>query len=143
MKNVDRSASFRRVLAESAARTETGVTSAVYIPDAPNAIVFEFDVTAAATGASDTLDMKIQTMVDGTNWLDICTFTQVLGNGGAKHFYAKVCANAAQAMFENGTALTATNVRHILGDSYRCSWTITDATTDDASFTFSVVAIVM
>jgi hypothetical protein len=143
MQNVDRLNSYRRTLAASAARTETGVTSAVSIPDAANAIVFEFDVTAAATEAGDTLDMKIQTMVDGTNWIDVCTFTQVLGNGGAKRYFGKVCAATAQTMFENATSLTAGNVRHILGDTYRCAWAITDASTDNASFTFSVTAIVM
>lgn len=143
MQNVNRAASYRRVLAESAARTVTGVTDAVSIPDAPNAIVFEFDVTAAATDSGDTLDMKIQTMIDGTNWVDICTFTQVLGNGGAKRYFAKVSATEPQTMFETATSLSAGNVRHILGDTYRCAWAITDASTDNASFTFSVTAIVM
>ena len=143
MDNVNRLSSYSRTLVASAAKTETGVSDAVFIPNAPNGIVFEFDVTAAATEAGDTLDMKIQTMIDGTNWIDICTFTQVLGNGGAKRYFAKVCASTAQAMFENATALTATNVRHILGDKYRCAWSITDASTDNASFTFSVTAMPM
>jgi hypothetical protein len=143
MKNVDRATSYRRTLVSSAARTETGVSSAVYIPDAANAVVFELDVTAAATEAGDTLDLKVQTMLDGTNWVDICTFTQVLGNGGAKRYFGKVCAETAQTMFETATSLSAGNVRHVLGDTYRCAWSITDASTDNASFTFSVTAIVM
>jgi hypothetical protein len=143
MNNVNRSAQFTRTLVASAARTATGVSDATYIPDAPNAIAFVLDVTAAATAAGDTLDVKIQTTLDGATWTDVVAFTQVLGNGGAKYHIAKVAANAAQTMFENGASLSAGSVRNLLGDTYRAAWSITDAPTDDASFTFSIKAIVM
>lgn len=130
-------------LVASAARTATGVSDAVRLPDAPNGYGFVFDVSAAATAAGDTLDMKIQTKIDGTNWLDVVVFTQVLGNGGAKRYIAKVSSNGAQTMFENGSALAAGSIRNLVGDEWRCAWSITDATTDDASFTFSVTAMPM
>lgn len=44
-------------------------------------------VTAAATGAGDTLDVFIDTSYDGgTTWVNLGHFTQVLGNGGLKTF---------------------------------------------------------
>jgi hypothetical protein len=142
MNNVARSAQFTRTLVASAARTTTGVSDAVYLQDAPNGIVFVLGVTAAATDSGDTLDVKVQTTLDGSTWTDVVAFTQVLGNGGAKHHVAKITANGTQAMFENGASLSAGSVRNILGDTYRCAWSITDASTDNASFTFSVNAIV-
>lgn len=132
-------------LLASAARTVTGNGGAdgVRIPDAPNGIAFALDVTAAATEAADTLDVLVQTKVDGTNWLDVVAFTQVTGDGGTKRHIAKVAAGLAEAMFENGSALSAGSVRDIIGDEWRVRWAITDASTDNASFTFSVTACPM
>ena len=134
---------FETLLA-SAARTDTAGTNgdAVYLPRPLNALVFVLDVTAAATDAGDLLDVKVQTLIDGTNWVDVCYFTQVLGNGGAKRYIAKILCSTAQAMFSD-TALTAGNVRHLFGDTWRVNWVIVDAGTDNASFTFSVKAIAM
>lgn len=103
-------------------------------------VTFELDVTAAATASGDTLDVYVQTTVDGTNWVDVVHFAQVLGDGGVKRFFSKISASLALTEFENGTALGAAAVRHIVGDRYRVRWAITDATTDDASFTFAVYA---
>lgn len=128
------------VLSASAAKTATSTgTTAITGYGCYTSAVFELDVTAAATAAGDTLDVFIQTSVDGTNYVDIVAFTQVLGDGGAKRYYAKVNSGVALTMFENATALSA-GVRNILGDKYRVRWVLVDATTDDASFTFSVTA---
>ena len=129
-------------LAASAARTSTGTASAVRLPISFRACAFTLDVTAAATDAADTLDVKIQTLLDGTNWTDVCAFTQVLGNGGAKRYVGKIAAAVANAEFEVGTALAAGNIRHLFGDEYRAVWTIVDADVD-ASFTFAVTACPM
>lgn len=104
---------------------------------------FELEVSAAATDAADTLDVKVQTSFDGTNWVDIVYFTQVLGNGGAKRYVAKVSAGDGEDMFENGTALTAGQVRNLLGLRYRAVATIVDSGDADQSFTFGVYAIPM
>lgn len=122
----------------SAAATVNG--SAVNLPRPRNGIVFELDVTAAASAVDDKLDVKVQTTLDGTNWIDVCYFTQLLGNGGAKHYVAAIIA-AAVAMFENGTALTAGNVRAIFGDQFRVVYTIT-AGAGTHTFTFNVNACV-
>jgi hypothetical protein len=116
--------------------------SAVRLPGMVNAFVFVLDVTAAATDAGDTLDVKIQTKLDGTNWLDVVHFAQCLGNGGAKRHIEKIAAAPAFAGFEVGTALTAGNVRDLLGDDWRVKYDQVDADTD-ASFTFSVTACPM
>lgn len=127
------------VLLSAGAQTETGTGSAV-VAEGFEVMEFQLNVTAAATAAGDTLDVYVQTTIDGTNWIDIVHFTQVLGDGGAKRYLSKVSASLALTEFEVGTALGAAAVRHLVGDQYRVRWAITDATTDDASFTFSVTA---
>jgi len=128
----------------SAAVTVTGNDAAVTLmPGLVNAFSFVLDVTAAATDAGDKLDVYVQTKIDGTNWVDVVHFTQVLGNGGAKRYVAKIVADAALAEFENGSALGAAAIRGLLGDEWRCRWVVVDAGTDNASWTFSVVACPM
>lgn len=133
-------------LVASAARTATSTgTTAVDLLSRPGgqpakSIAFVLDVSAAATDAADTLDVFVQTKLDGTNWVDVVHFTQVLGNGGAKRFFAKIETDTAVTMFENGTALGAAAVRALFGREWRARWAIVDADAD-GSFTFSLVAI--
>lgn len=131
---------FVTLLASSIVTTDTSHT-AVRLPGMVNGIVFTLDVTAAATAAGDLLDVYIQTKADGTNWLDVARFTQVLGNGGAKRYVMKIAAATACTGFETGTALGANAVRDILGDDWRVRSDITLA--DTPSFTFSVTACPM
>jgi len=119
--------------------TNTG-TSAVMIQPWVKAAVFSLDVTAAATDATDTLDVTVQTTIDGTNWIDVVAFIQVLGNGGALIHVEKVEAANAVAGFLASAALSAGTTRDIIGGAWRCKWTLVDAVGDDASFTFSVTA---
>lgn len=110
-----------------------------------HALIVQLDLTAAAADAGDKLDVAIQTTVDGTNWTDVIAFTQALGNGGAKRFIAKIDTTLAQAIIENATALTAGNVRNLIGESLRVKYAITndaDATVD-SSFTFAVHAVLL
>lgn len=117
--------------------TSTGTTAISADGSKYDAVVFQLDVTAAATAVGDTLDMFVQTTVDGTNWLDIAHFTQVLGNGGAKRFIGKVTRDVSETMYETGTALAAAAVRNVLGNQYRTRYVIAGAT---PSFTVSVKA---
>lgn len=129
-----------QILLASGARTETGTGDAVLL-EGFEVLEFQLDATAAATDVGDTLDVYIQTTLDGgTNWIDIVHFTQVLGNGGAKRYISKISASLALTEFEVGTALGAAAVRHLVGSQYRVRWAITDSGTDNASFTFSVRA---
>jgi hypothetical protein len=126
-----------QILLESGVRTETGNGEAVKL-EGFSALMLQLDVTAAATAAGDTLDVFVQTTVDGVNWIDVYHFTQILGNGGAKRYFGKLIWDVALTEFENAAALGAAAGRAIFGDSWRVRWAITDATTDDASFTFGV-----
>lgn len=127
------------VLLGPAARTVTGIGDEIEL-DGFEVLAFELDVTAAATEVGDTLDVFVQTTVDGTTWVDIVHFTQILGNGGAKRYFSKVAAAQALTEFENGAALAAASVRHIPGSRYRVRWAITDSGTVNASFNFAVYA---
>ncbi len=142
--SVDRKVHVVRTLVASAARTATSTGStAIRIPDAPNAVGIVLDVTAAATDVGDTLNVFVQTKIDGTNWVDVYHATEVLGNGGAKRYIAKLTGALAEAEFENGAALAAAAVRNLIGDEWRARWAVVDAGADDASFTFSITLIPM
>lgn len=117
-------------------------SSAVKLPGFVNGFVFELDCTAAADAADDYCDVYIQTRVDGTNWVDVVHFTQLIGNGGTKRYYAKITAGAAMTMFENATALGAAAVRDILGDDWRVDVDITDGA-GTHTFTIAVYAMPM
>jgi len=81
--------------------TETGAWIGTYKCGAlrrAKEIVLFLDVTAAAAGVGDTLDVKIQEGLMGASSIiphDRAHFTQVLGNGGAKQFIAKITTDAA------------------------------------------------
>ena len=135
----------------SATKTATGTQGTdIRLPGYVNAFAFTLDVTAAATDAADKLDVYVQTMVDGTNWVDVVHFTQCAGNGGAKRYIAKIVAQVAQTQFETGTALASGAIRNLLGDKWRTRWVLTESGpggsgsgTGVVSFTFSVTAFAM
>lgn len=124
-------------LAGSAARTADGNGGTIAVNAWETGYVFELDVTAAQTDATDTLDCFIQVMIDDANWIDVVHFTQVLGNGGAKRHVAKVVAGGALSTFEVASALAAGAERAILSDKLRARWVIVGGV-GDGSFTFSV-----
>lgn len=134
----------RKALLASAARTATAGAegSGLRLANA-DAYAFVLDVSAAAADVGDTLDVFVQAMLDGVNYVDVVHFTQVLGNGGAKRYVAKIAPGAiAQAEFEVGAALAAAAVRHLAGDLWRVRWAIVDANAN-GGFTFGVTAIPM
>lgn len=108
----------------------------VKIKDPTGCIAFILDVSAAATLVGDTLNVYVQTLIDGTHWVDVAAFTLVVGNGGAQRIVAKISASAAQAMFENGASLAAGSVRNLIGDQWAVRWSLAGT----GSFTFSVTA---
>jgi hypothetical protein len=126
----------RTLLASTAITATVAGTTAVSIPPVKKGLAGVFDVTAAAAGVGDTLDMIIQTQV-GSTWLDVIWFTQVLGNGGAKTYVANIeTATALTEVDTIATALTATNARDIIGDEWRVRYVVAGGT---AAFTASVV----
>ncbi len=117
-------------------------TDSVRLPGMVNALSFVCDVSAAAADAGDTLDIKVQTKIDGTNWVDVIHFTQILGNGGAKRFVAKLIANTAETLFLDAALAAGTTVRHLLGDEWRVNYVQVDADAN-SSFTWTVKACPM
>lgn len=106
--------------------------------------LFVLDVTAAATQTADTLDVYIDVTPDsGATWFNLIHFTQVVGDGGAVKHAAKI--SKGQLLNDPDASLAITSdaaagvVRNLfVGQDYRYRSTITDASTDDASFTYSV-----
>lgn len=133
-------------LLASAARTVTaGVNTAV--PEGlwpvlakAKCALYMLDVTAAATDVGDTLDVYVQSSIDGTNWDDFIHFTQVLGNGGTKKILAAhnaiIAPTTAMGLAVDG-ALAAGVKQGPLGTQFRIKHVIVDADAD-ATFTFSV-----
>lgn len=143
LQNLDRVAHYSRTVKASSTETANGNSSSVRLPNAPNGMAFVLDVTSAGTDAGDTLDVKVQTKLDGSNWVDVVAFSQITGDGGAKRYVGKVTGGQSESMFEDSSSLAAGSVRNLLGDAFRVSWTIADSGDGDQSFTFSVSAIPM
>lgn len=138
-RRIGRSATLISVTTASGAIDTAGET--VAIPEWGIAIGVFLDVTAAATDAADTLDVTVQTLV-GSTWLDVHHFTQVLGNGGAKQFFAKLNLTKNLTEYSISSALSAGSSRDFGGDAWRVRYVQVDAD-NDASFTFSVTTISM
>lgn len=102
------------------------------------------DLTAAATDATDTLDIYIDTSFDGgATFVNIGHFTQMLGNGGAKKFIMSFKSNpiAAANCVAFGTDQAASAALQIgFGDRIRYRTVAVDASTQNASFTYSLKA---
>ena len=128
-------------LVSSAARTASDTTTVKGLAPYTSAY-FMLDVTAAATEVGDKLAVFVQREMPNGDWMDIISFTEVLGNGGAKKYRADVYPGATGGETSgtiNDGALTAGSVADLAwGDALRFKWTVTDASTDNASFTFSV-----
>ena len=80
------------ILLDTTTQTGAGTVTGfpVRLDSASEAVEVLLNVTAAAAGATDTLNVYVQGTVDsGTTWDDIMSFTQVLGNGGVKKFLAR------------------------------------------------------
>lgn len=113
-------------------------TTAVPITRPQNGMILVCDLTSAATDVGDTLDIKVQTLIGGL-WVDVCYFTQMLGNGGTKRFGAKLMTQTAFSLGDIAGALTAGNVRHLFGEAWRVNYVVVDANANSA-FTFAVYA---
>lgn len=135
----------KKILFASGAHTVGSANgTAVELPGGMTALGVMLDVTNAATASDDTLDVFIQTSMDGVNYVDVHHFTQVLGNGSnTLRYYAAVGFGDDEAEFEDGATLAAAASRSLAGVTWRARYTIVDASTQDATFTFSVTATPM
>ena len=98
------------------------------------------DVTAAADGSNDTLDVYLDTSPDGgLTWLNIGHFTQVLGDGGAKKFVMAVGAdNPGTSAVTDVTSSANAGATRQFGFNDRFRYRATSAVTGTASFTWSL-----
>jgi hypothetical protein len=132
------------VLLASAARTTSGTaTLTASVVNQWRAAAFLLDVTVAATDAGDTLDVYLQSSVDGSTWDDFAHFTQVLGNGGAKKFVAtwtREITPESELKAPADGSLAAGVLQGPNASSWRVKWVIVDAGTANVSFTFSLAA---
>lgn len=129
-------------LAASAARTESANGTAVTGLGWRNRYIVLLDVTVLDTDAGDTLDVYIDVSLDGNTWLNAIHFTQKTGTDAAiKAFAILDPSNPGTSVIDVTSDAASGAVRPALfGAQMRARWAIVDAGTDDASFTFSIVA---
>jgi len=131
-------------IVESAARTSSSNSGALPISqlDRIKAAIFFLDITAAAQLVTDTLNVYIQSSMDGIMWDDFVSFTQVLGNGGAKQYIARWFRDLspeAELAAPSDKALAAGVRQGPVPCSYwRVAWVIAGGA--NKSFTFSISA---
>jgi hypothetical protein len=126
-------------LLASAART-TSSNAAALLPELvydSNALTFKVACTAAS-GTTPTLDLYLQTTIDGgTNWLDCGHFAQI--TAAATHFMTIPITNATGVLNSSpsdaGLGAGLANGLPILDRNFRLKWVIGGTT---PSFTFSV-----
>ena len=121
----------------------TTTTTDVELPHIPSAVAFLIQVTAAATDVGDTLNITIETQF-GSLWVPVYQATEFLGNGGAKaELSDKSIAQGAQAHNDSFPSTLVANLNvHLIGHRWRVAYVQVDAD-NDASFTFTVTAIIM
>jgi hypothetical protein len=101
------------------------------------------DVTVAATVAGDTLNVYVQKNLaqpGGTAvWSDIASFTQVLGNGGAKQFRCgfTTMGVAPPAMAAPATATLAAG-SIVNGEAWSSDWRVQWVVAGTGTFTWSL-----
>jgi hypothetical protein len=131
-----------KYILESDTRAASGSSDPFMLPEKVRAVSFFLNVTNAATDVGDILDVYIQESPDdGTTWNDIAKFTSVLGNGGAKKYLAFIgCAVSPESELAlvQSEAMSAGVRQGPIIPLIRASYVITDAGTDDASFTFAL-----
>jgi hypothetical protein len=112
---------------------------------------FTLIVTAAATDAADTMDVKIQHSHDSDDdvapsWDDFVAFTQLAGDGGVKQYIAQWtrAVSPEDEIRTPNTGLAAGNVvQGPLGPDLRVVATLVDSGDANTSYTWKLVASVM
>jgi hypothetical protein len=129
-------------LKASAAETESTNGTAVACGQYKRFAIL-FDLTVADTDAGDTLDVYIDMSPDGgTTWLNAVHFNQIIGTDSAvKHWAVLDSSNPGTATILVTSDAAEEAVRpSLFGSHIRYRSAITDAGTDDASFTYAVTA---
>lgn len=103
--------------------------------------LFILDVTALDTETGDHLDVYIDISPDGgTTWINVIHFTQVDGDGSAVKYAAGLKLDPSVEDIYDITADLAEGLSRQLGlgTMLRYRSAVTDASTDNASFTWSL-----
>lgn len=141
--------SKRIVLKESGAQTTGTVTGEKIVierdEDTFQEATFVLDITALATETADKLDVYVDVSPDnGSTWVNAIHFTQADGDGSTAKEVAKLTADA---LGDPDATLVVTSdaaesvVRNIgMIDCIRYRGVVTNDGTDNASFTYSLVA---
>ena len=101
----------------------------------------QLDLTAAATDATDTLDVYLDTSYDnGVTWVNLGHFAQMLGNGGAKRYVMTITANSpGTSAIDVSSDAAAAAIRQIgFGTRLRYRAVVVDASTQNVSFNFTL-----
>lgn len=101
-------------------------------------------LTDAQAAAGDTLDVYIDTSPNGVEAINICHFTQILGNGAdaiTLHFVSDPAGSPGTTVI-NATSDCASGVTRpsIFCDRLRVRYAIVDGGASGQSFTFAVIA---
>lgn len=129
-----------------AAQTDSATGDAVRLSESYSEAIFILNVTALATETADKLDVFLDVSPDGETWYNSIHFTQQDGDGSAAKLVAKVTKGGNLADADADLAVTADAAESVVRNLgilpyWRYRSTITDATTDNASFTYSVQGI--
>ncbi len=131
-----------KTIISSAAATASGTSEEFSFLKGTKSLIVQLDVTAAATDVGDILAVWLQGTVDGTNFYDLGRFADVLGNGGTKRYLMilnREYAAESEIVTPTDATMSASTVNQgPFPDTLRIKYTVTDAGTDNASFTFSV-----
>jgi len=125
-----------------AAGATAGVNGAAYLTNGERSrFIAVLDLTAAATDVDDTLDVYLDTSIDGgTSWLNSAHFTQCLGNGGTNKFFAVLDPTTpGTAVLAAATDCAVSVVRpSLVGDAFRGRYVIVDPAGANAAFSFTL-----
>lgn len=131
-------------LVAAAAYTANAVGDVYYVGDYDNLVVI-LAITASATAAADTLDVKLDGSWDNVTWYNMGEFTQQAGDGSAAAELMQFRKGAIVADGDAVLALTAdagvTVTRPSLCPPFlRATYVLTDGGGADTSHTFSLKA---
>jgi hypothetical protein len=107
-------------------------------------LIFELDLTAAATAVGDTFDVFIDALLpDATNYANCIHFPQMLGNGGAKRYVGVLDpANPGAVTFDVSADAAVGVVRPaVFGSAYRGRYTVVSASAPSFTFSCTVYAV--
>ncbi|KKL05583.1 hypothetical protein LCGC14_2604590 [marine sediment metagenome] len=132
-----------------AARTTVAATSTDIweIGDSWDWMQVVLRTTAHATDTGDHLDVNLYLSVDGTDWISVGAFTQTNGDDGPWVELMTLLPDGVSTNVDAAIVVTAAAAETVLrtgfaGGFLKAIYTVTNTSTDDASFTFALKAYI-